>query len=78
MTNKEWVHKDYCKLFICMPLSAQDLFLWIHKTTLKLTPVHVLFLVFASGLMKDSDLKKKPMTFVHEHLIIFFLFLAFV
>jgi hypothetical protein len=29
-------------------------------------------------LMKDSDLKKKPINSVHEHLYIFFLFLAFV
>ena len=28
--------------------------------------------------MKDSDLKKKPMKFAHEHLYIFVLFLAFV
>jgi hypothetical protein len=29
-------------------------------------------------LMKDSDLKEKPMNFVHEYLYLFFLFLAFV
>jgi len=28
--------------------------------------------------MKDSDLTKKPMNFVHEHLYFFVLFLAFV
>jgi len=61
-----------------MPLSAQDPFLWLHKPTLKLTPIHILFLVLAGGLMKDSDLKKKPMNFAHEHFYIFVLFLAFV
>jgi hypothetical protein len=52
-------------------------FLWIHKTTLKLTPVHILFLLIAGGLIKDSELKEKPMNFVHEHLYIFVLFVAF-
>jgi len=50
----------------------------MHKTALKLTPAHVLFLDLAGGLMKDSDLTKKPMNFVHEHLYFFVLFLAFV
>lgn len=78
MAYKEWANKGYCKLFICVPLSAQGPFLWLHKTTLKLTSIHVLFLVLAGCLMKDSDLKKKPMNFAHEHIYIFVLFLAFV
>lgn len=49
----------------------------IHKTTLKLTLVHVLFLVLAGGWLKDSDLKKKPMNFVMNVFIFLFCFSHF-